>query len=108
MTTVNEFYNQFEEVEKGLIEMTASPILAISHPAERKLKNIYQLKKELEDMDFEPSRKIKGIRTTCFGIVSFEDIKKFIEDYGIISSQKYLLKNGAKFSEKYMKENGLQ
>ena len=98
MITLKDFYDRWEGLESKLIEMTASPLLAISTLAEHHLQELYQLKGELDVMQFEPDRQIRGIRTDLFGIVSFEDIERFALGYWVISSQKYLLNNGATFS----------
>lgn len=105
MATVKEFYEKFEDVESKLIIMTVSPIFPTKELAEKNLKNLYQLKKELEILKRKPTSKIKGIRIKTVGLVSFESIEKYANNNHIITSEKYLLENGTVFSDEYIKEN---
>jgi len=107
MVTVSEFYKGWEGVEAKLIDITASPILAISMIAEQHLNKLYQLKGELDEAGFEPDRQILGIQTECYGRVSFESMRKFAESKHIGTSARYLLNHGATFSDAYMQEHGL-
>lgn len=108
MIAVKDFYDKWEGVEGKLIDMTSSPILAITLMAEDCLEELYQLKKELDIMQFEPDTKIRGIQTKTSGRVSFEQIKKFAESRHITTSQKYLSDHGAIFSDAYMEKHGLK
>lgn len=99
MVTVGDFYQRWEGVEAKLLDMTTSPLLCIRSCAESDLQYLYQMKQELDEMQFEPSREVRGIRTDLFGVVSFEDMERFIEHHWLESSQKYMLEHGAIFSD---------
>lgn len=95
MATVGEFYKRWEGVEARLIEIKISPVLALRSVADRYLTSLYQLKQELDDANFEPDRKIRGIHTDSSGVVSFEGIEEFARDYHRCSGIKYLESRGA-------------
>ncbi|MFA7708147.1 MAG: hypothetical protein WCX73_04305 [Candidatus Pacearchaeota archaeon] len=93
MTTAKEFYASWEDIEHKLIDMIASPMLPASTQAERHLKELYAIKKNLDKNKLNPSEKIQGVKTDIWGIVTFEEIQEHVKEYHDIIGEKYMIIN---------------
>lgn len=96
MITVKDFYNQWEGVEAKLIDMLEFPMLSTTSSAERRLNELYEMKKTLDKLNPTPTTQINGIYTKLFGKVNFEQTQKWVNNCYDVTSEKYMiLKRGA-------------
>ncbi|MEK6935414.1 MAG: hypothetical protein AABW67_01365, partial [Nanoarchaeota archaeon] len=87
MITVKDFYATWEEVEGKLIDMIGYPMLSTTYSAEQRLKELYKMKKTLDELKPTPNIQIKGVYTKLFGRVTFEKIQKWVNDCYEVTSE---------------------
>lgn len=87
MTTVKEFYKQFDDVERGLVEMFCSPLGNIAVRAKQCLRELYQIKRDLFTVFLSPNEDTP-IDLIC---PSHSYIKKFVDENHDNSSEKSVI-----------------
>ncbi len=99
--TIKEFYERWEVTEGKLIELTASRILSLNRLAEEHLKELHELKKDIDVYMNNPkaniATQIRGLQTESFGVISFETMEEFADNYHKFQNDKYLKQAGAVF-----------
>ena len=87
MTTLKEFYEQFDGVERGLIDMLCSPAGNVPLIANQHLKELYKIKRDLVTIFLNPNED-SIIELFC---PFYKHIKKFIDENYDDSNEKGII-----------------
>jgi len=83
--TIGEFYERWQDIEEKLVYMTTSPSLALRNSASENLKTLREWKEEIdryvENFGADNSKRLRGYRTECFGLITFESVQEFVDGY---------------------------